>query len=272
MRSEGNEGVTMAKTGTRRDFIVKMARIGAFSVVGGSVWSWVLQESKVNALALHPPGALAEKDYPARCIKCGMCVDACPYNTLSLGKAGENAAIGLPKFEPRKIPCYMCTDVPCAKVCPSGALDKKIGIKDARMGLAVLIDQENCIAFQGLRCEVCYRVCPLMDKAITLQYRPQERTGKHAYFEPVVHSDACTGCGMCEHACILEKSAIKVLPLKVAKGKKGDHYLFGWKERSRISTEFEAKKKEKGEKTIQREEKMLDNALNALDDMEGVYE
>ena len=35
------------------------------------------------------------------------------------------------------------------------------------MGLAVLSDQENCLAFQGLRCEVCYRACPLMGEAIT---------------------------------------------------------------------------------------------------------
>ena len=35
--------------------------------------------------------------------------------------------------------------------------------------LAVLIDQENCLNFQGLRCDVCYRVCPLIDEAITLE-------------------------------------------------------------------------------------------------------
>ena len=59
----------------------------------------------------------------------------------------------------------MCEDIPCAKVCPSGALDREIeSIDDARMGLAVLVDQENCLNFQGLRCDVCYRECPKIDE------------------------------------------------------------------------------------------------------------
>ena len=68
-------------------------------------------------------------------------------------------------------------------------------IDDARMGLAVLVDQENCLNFQGLRCDVCYRECPKIDEAITLELERNTRTGKHARFLPTVHSDACTGCG-----------------------------------------------------------------------------
>jgi ferredoxin-type protein NapG len=262
----------MAQSSSRREFIFKIGQISALSLVGGAAWSGLLFQSKATAFALRPPGALSEKDYIAKCIKCGLCIDACPYDTLSLGKTGENATIGVPKFEPRDIPCYMCTDVPCARACPSGALEKEIKIEEARMGLAVLIDQENCIAFQGLRCEVCYRVCPLMDKAITLNYRPQERTGKHAYFEPVVHSDACTGCGMCEHACILEKSAIRVLPSYLAKGKKGDHYRLGWEEKSNISVDFKPEDTKKGKELKKWEENTLENALDTLGDDKDLYE
>ncbi len=93
----------------------------------------------------------------------------------------------------------MCEDIPCAKVCPSGALDREIeSIDDARMGLAVLVDRENCLNFQGLRCDVCYRECPKIDEAITPELERNTRTGKHARFLPTVHSDACTGCGKCE--------------------------------------------------------------------------
>ena len=46
------------------------------------------------------------------------------------------------------------------------------------MGLAVIVDQENCLSYQGLRCEVCYRVCPLIDRAIKLETRHNARTGK----------------------------------------------------------------------------------------------
>lgn len=79
------------------------------------------------------------------------------------------------------------------------ALNKDIAsIDDSRMGLAVLLDQENCLNFQGLRCDVCYRECPKIDEAITLELDRNMRTGKHARFLPTVHSDACTGCGKCE--------------------------------------------------------------------------
>jgi ferredoxin-type protein NapG len=50
-------------------------------------------------------------------------------------------------------------------------------------------------------------------------------------FIPTVHSDHCTGCGKCEHACVLEEAAIKVLPLQLASGKSGSHYRLGWQEK-----------------------------------------
>ena len=66
--------------------------------------------------------------------------------------------------------------------------------------------------------------------------KKNERTGKHAYRIPVVHEDACTGCGMCENACVTEKPAIKIFPREVALGKAGDRYVKGWdkKDQQRI--------------------------------------
>jgi ferredoxin-type protein NapG len=97
----------------------------------------------------------------------------------------------------------------------------------------VLVDKETCLNVLGLRCDVCYRVCPLIDKAITLELRHNERTGKHTVFEPVVHSDQCTGCGKCEKACVLEVAAIKIYPIQMAKGELGQHYRIGWEEKAR---------------------------------------
>ncbi|MCC7280327.1 MAG: hypothetical protein IT487_18695, partial [Chromatiaceae bacterium] len=128
----------------------------------------------------------------------------------------------------------MCDDLPCVKACPTGALDPLLTrIEAARMGLAVLIDQEACIAFQGLRCEVCFNSCPVRGKAITLDMRHNPRSGKHAFFIPVVHSRDCTGCGKCEKACILDEAAIKVLPIALAKGMLGKHYRLGWEQKAR---------------------------------------
>jgi ferredoxin-type protein NapG len=128
----------------------------------------------------------------------------------------------------------MCEDVPCVRNCPTGALDTKMDdINKSRMGLAVLVDQEACIAFLGLRCEICYNACPLLGKAITLEKRHNPRSDRHAMLLPTVHSEHCTGCGLCEKACILEESAIRVLPPALAQGKLGGHYRRGWEEKEK---------------------------------------
>ncbi|TDQ56660.1 periplasmic nitrate reductase subunit NapG [Mesocricetibacter intestinalis] len=188
-----------------------------------------------EGVALRPPFALQnEQQFAAACIRCGQCVQACPYDMLHLASLLSSSEAGTPYFVARDKPCEMCPDIPCAKACPSGALDSDAqDIAEARMGLAVLLDHETCLNWEGLRCDVCYRVCPLIDKAITLELQRNERTGKHARFIPTVHSDACTGCGKCEQACVLEEAAIKVLPLSLAKGMLGKHYRLGWVEKEK---------------------------------------
>ena len=66
------------------------------------------------------------------------------------------------------------------------------------------------------------------DEAISLKYEKNERTGKHAFLKPVVNSDICTGCGLCERACVTKEAAIIILPREVALGAVGDHYIKGW--------------------------------------------
>jgi len=55
--------------------------------------------------------------------------------------------------------------------------------------------------------------------------------------QPIVNMDICTGCGLCEKACVTEKPAIFVLPREVALGKPGDHYVKGWdkKDQKRVA-------------------------------------
>lgn len=183
--------------------------------------------------ALRPPGARDERDFLGACVRCGLCVRACPYPTLDLADRDDEIADGTPFFVARRAPCEMCEDIPCVTACPTGALDPALDdIDDSRMGLAVLIDEETCLNFLGLRCEVCYRVCPAIDSAISLEARPNPRTGQHAMLLPTVHSDACTGCGKCEYACVLEGAAIRVLPVALAKGRGGEHYRLGWEEKT----------------------------------------
>lgn len=218
---------------SRRRFLGDVTKTACgVALLGLGVGLYSRSAASLPAEAIRPPGAVEEDKFLGSCIRCGLCVRDCPFDTLRLAELGENVANGSPYFIAREIPCEMCPDIPCVKACPTGALNHDLtNIDDARMGLAVIVDQESCIAFQGLRCEVCFNICPVRGKAITLEMRHNVRSGKHALFIPEVHSDACTGCGKCEKACILEEAAVKVLPMQLAKGMLGRHYRLGWEEK-----------------------------------------
>ena len=248
----------------RRKFLLKTAKAAAAATVGGLVWGVIAKESEASPLALRPPGAV--DNFLQTCIRCGLCVNDCPYDTLHLAKMGEDVAFGTPFFIARDIPCYMCEDIPCTVACPSGALDitqmlnekEELDINRAQMGVAV-VDHNNCIAYWGIQCDACYRVCPLIDVAITEEFRRNERTGKHALLTPMVHADACTGCGMCEHACITNKPSIIILPREIALGKAGTNYIKGWESKDEnrlidVSTDVTTKTK--------RSQKSVTNYLN----------
>jgi len=226
----------------RREFLLKTFRSLGFAATGGLVWSSFIEEGRSAPLILRPPGSLPEEEFLSTCLKCGMCVEACPYDTLFLATPGSGKPVGTPCFTPRSNPCYMCKDIPCVSACPSSALDKplvneqdengeaKLNINLAKMGLAV-IDRDTCIAYSGIQCDACYRACPLIDNAITINYTRIERTGKHVMRAPVIHSEACTGCGMCEKSCVTTRASVFVLPLEIAMGESNIRYIRGWDKR-----------------------------------------
>ena len=229
----------MAKAGNqsinRRQFLSTTLKTACgVGLIGMGLGFYARQADALPAAAIRPPGALPEDEFLGACIRCGLCVRDCPYDILYLAQLGEDAPTGTPYFIARTGPCEMCEEIPCIANCPTNALDHDLtDINESRMGLAVVVDQESCIAFHGLRCEVCFNVCPIRNKAISLDLQHNRRSGKHALFIPVVHSDACTGCGLCEKACILEEAAIKVFPMHLAKGELGKHYRLGWQEKEK---------------------------------------
>ncbi len=241
MRSESHRGVSGDSSamnrfpfsaGRRRFFAETTKAACGAALVGLGLMLYARNSASHPAQVLRPPGA--DEDFLSACVRCGLCVRDCPYDTLRLAKLGDDVATGTPYFVAREVPCEMCEDLPCVKACPTAALDPELeNVDDARMGVAVLVDQENCLNFQGLRCDVCYRVCPLIDEAITLDHQHNDRTGMHSRFIPTVHSDRCTGCGKCERACVLDEAAIKVFPIELAKGRAGEHYRFGLDEKDK---------------------------------------
>jgi ferredoxin-type protein NapG len=253
----------------RRKFILGLARTTGLVALGGLMWSAYVDEVTANKLILRPPGALKEEDFLSTCIKCGMCVEACPFDTLHLAGPGDNKPLGTPYFEPRDIPCYMCIDIPCVPVCPTGALDEKsvttdneLDINISEMGLAV-IDNKNCIAFWGIQCDACYRACPLLDQAIFIKYEKNERTGKHAFMKPVVDTDFCTGCGLCEHACVTKEASINIVPRELVLGSVGSHYIKGW-------DKSDEKRLINAHTQINTTEISKESAIDSLNDMGGL--
>ena len=208
---------------SRRDFIGNVAKSAGVACLAAVALDQYIRTARANdTKALRPPGAIKEEEFLAACVRCGLCVRACPYDTLKLATMGEETALGTPYFVARDVPCFMCDDVPCAKACPTGALDREIpNIRHADMGIAVLVDHETCLNYKGMHCSICYRVCPIRDEAITLE--KQTIHGRQMII-PTVHSSKCTGCGTCEKQCVLEEAAIRVLPRPLGQGKAGRNH------------------------------------------------
>jgi ferredoxin-type protein NapG len=271
---------------SRRAFFINSAKLATTSaLIATGLVSYSKYAYSISATAIRPPGALTEKDFISACIRCGLCVNDCPFPTLSLATEKDDIAIGTPFFTARDAACEMCDDIPCVKACPTGALDKGLtDINKAKMGLARIVDTEGCIAYQGLRCEVCFNVCPIRGKAITIEMKHNKRSGKHTLFIPIVNYDHCTGCGKCEEACIMEKSVIKVLPIHLAMGKRQDHYKLGWEEKQKAGKSLvspdiehqynlpEGKKYDLQGEGLTDVKSSLDNALESLNNFNPLFD
>lgn len=165
--------------------------------------------SKDTSDLIRPPGAKDEKDFIARCIKCGRCIEACPYVALRPATNVDGYAVGTPALFLREQACRLCEDFPCVNACPTDALRDVEDRYDVTMGVAV-IDEDLCIAMKGMRCEVCYRVCPLIDEAITIDYRMREGDEIHTVFAPIIDEDVCVGCGLCVERCVVGEPQVAI--------------------------------------------------------------
>jgi len=149
---------------------------------------------------VRPPGAIDEKKFRETCTSCGKCIAACPHGSII--RASEEVfpeIAGQPILLPRNRPCYYCDSFYCQEACPSGALLPVPERPQMRLGTAKVFGS-LCIAHHGQECNSCHLICPLKGSAITVERGL-----------PVVHPEACTGCGLCEYACPTHPAAIRVL-------------------------------------------------------------
>jgi len=191
---------------------------------------------------IRPPGAVPDPLFSAKCLACGLCMKACPTNSIQpCGLDDGFARLSTPKIVPRigscEEKCHLCGDV-----CPTQAI-RKLPYEEkqfAKIGTAV-VDRHRCIAWeQNKECLVCSEVCPYHAIDPT-----SAATTKGQFMVPVVVEDLCMGCGQCEHECpVFDTAAIVV-------------YKFG---ENRRATGFYASKAQKEDIVKRRNRSGADNA------------
>lgn len=148
---------------------------------------------------IRPPRVLDEDVFVDECIRCAMCVQACPTQTLQLThlEAGV-AGFWTPAITASVGGCISECNA-CAVACPTDAIpmfSKKENDKwSVKMGTAVL-EKNRCICYtENKKCGECIDVCPT--KAFHVEGKHDDvprRPTQVDYFR-------CVGCGLCEEAC-----------------------------------------------------------------------
>lgn len=180
-----------------------LSTLGVTCVGGGVFVRGRAEQGHWPSDQIRPPGALPETAFADACVRCGLCVQACPYDTLTLAGPTDPMPSGTPFFSARDNPCRMCETVYCVLACPTGALRADlVDIRTAKMGVAGLSDPQRCLSYSSAAyCDSCFKACPVKSQAIrmVLGKGPNGRN-----FTPTVDPAFCTGCGLCEKACVLD--------------------------------------------------------------------
>ncbi|MBU1658955.1 4Fe-4S dicluster domain-containing protein [bacterium] len=234
----------MATVQTDRRKFVQYSTLGILGLVlgGGMLFSPYPLRAENR---LRPPGAVAEDRFLALCIKCGQCLQVCPYHSIKLADFAHGHGVGTPYIDANERGCYACSAVPCVLACPSGALDHHCEKPaDIHMGIAVLEFPDTCIAmsntpipkgynnkmhsftdsarnvteletklltkldeFEAKQCTLCADMCPLENPLSAIAMVPDAKGGNR----PEIY-DGCIGCGVCQEVCLTSIPSIVVKP------------------------------------------------------------
>ncbi len=170
---------------------------------------------------IRPPGAVEERAFLERCIRCAECMKVCPNNALhpaflEAGIEGIWTPILIARIGYCENSCVLC-----GQVCPTGAIQKitekeKLGqgVPPIKIGTA-FYDHGRCLPWSmQTPCIVCEEFCPTSPKAIWVEEvdaevrddKPgpngEQPAMKKVHLQrPHVDPNLCIGCGACEKVC-----------------------------------------------------------------------
>jgi len=165
----------------RRKFMKQVAGLGVLGLASaGGIWA--AKDFKPDKARLRPPGAVPEDQYLTMCIKCGQCLQVCPYDSILLEDYDGKAGVGTAYIAPLERGCYLCEAFPCVLACPTGALDHEANvIEKVHMGMAIIVNESACIALKN------EKVTPEMIGRIydhTKVITPEERRSRKVEVDP----------------------------------------------------------------------------------------
>lgn len=159
---------------------------------------------------IRPPGSVPEQDFLQMCIRCGECYKACPNDVLQpIGFQQGLEGLWTPHVVADWAGCESSCNA-CGQVCPTGAIRALPLVEKmvCRMGLAE-INLQTCLPHAGREaCQLCVDEChhagyhaiefTRVHTEVDPDGNPVEDSG---FLAPVVLSEKCVGCGLCQTRC-----------------------------------------------------------------------
>ena len=178
---------------TRRNFTI--FSLASLAIAGGA-GVWLRQ--KTPRVHLRPPGAAPR--FESLCVKCGQCVQVCPYHSIELLGIDDGLNLGTAFIDASKRGCYLCDLFPCVLACPSGALQHSTTeISDVKMGVAVVKNLQNCLAHKAQSVENSHIEHLLARKT----YNEREEKAKQ-----ILSENVGAECALCVNSCPVEGALV----------------------------------------------------------------
>jgi polyferredoxin len=214
-----NRRSTITKPDTERRTALAAAGAGALFLPASRIADAL--DVNYHSKVIRPPGAVEERGFLERCIRCAECMKVCPNNALhpaffEAGVEGVWTPILIARIGYCEFSCVLC-----GQVCPTGAIQKITekekmgqGIPPIKIGTA-FYDHGRCLPWSmQTPCIVCEEFCPTSPKAIWVEEVEapvrDEKPGPNGEPPPMktvklqrphVDPALCVGCGACEKVC-----------------------------------------------------------------------